>query len=459
MTRRKFIRSSRGLAGALCLAGLLVSQPAMSIDLLESYRLALAKSPGWLAARAQADAERTEKPMALAQMLPSLSWSMSRFNNDLESSNLNFLGKKVISESEYVSENKTWTLRQPLFRPQLYFGYRQAEATVAAAEARLDLSEQDIVVKVSGAYFETLMAQDQLNFITAQLAANQGQMKAARRSFEKGLGTRTDIDEAQARVDLSTAQKMEAEQALLEKRHQLEALINTPVDTLATVRPEVLPLQVLEPLELATWIENATSANPELKLLSANIEAAQREVSKQRASHLPTVDLVAQRVDAQSDNPTSANSGYINSQWGMQINVPLFSGGYYLATTDRALASLEKVRQQFENARQDVAVRVRREFQAVAQGVLKIKAYEQAEQSASRLIYSTRKGIQAGTRTQIDLLNAEQQLMNARRDLAQARYVFIMARMRLQALIGGIDENFLMQINSYLGSGDSSAKG
>lgn len=441
----------RRLILALGLGGLLAG-PAWSIDLLESWRLALAKNPTWLAARAQADADRQELPLARAQMLPNLSWSMSRFKNDLESRNKNILGQTVTSESDYFSHNKTLSLRQPLFRPQLYYGYRQAEAVVEAAEARLDQSAQDLAVKIGGAYFETLLAQDQLDHVRAQVAATDGLLKSAQRSFEKGAGTRTDIDEAQSRLDLSLAQQLVAEQALLAARHQFEALIDSPVESLARLDPARLSLQAVEPARLAAWIEKAEAANPELRSLTASVAAAERELSKQRAGHLPTLDLVAQKTDAQSDNPTSASSGYDNTMVGVQINIPLFAGGHTSASTDRARASLERYRHEHEARRLDISVRVRREFQAVAEGLLKIRAYEQAEQSAGRLIFSTRKGIQAGTRTQIDLLNAEQQLMSARRDLAQARYEFIMARLRLHALAGSVDEELLMSINGYLGA-------
>lgn len=452
MIMRRPADTPRRLLLALGLAGLLAAGPAWSIDLLESWRQALAKNPAWLAARAQAEAERQELPLARSQLLPNLSWSMSRFKNDLESRNKNILGQTVTSESEYFSHNKTLTLRQPLFRPQLYYGYRQAEYVVEAAEARLDQSAQELAVKVGGAYFETLLAQDQLDLVRAQVAATEGLRKSAQAGFEKGTGTRTDIDEAQSRLDLSLAEQVVAEQALLVARHQLEALIDGPVESLARLDPARLPLQTAEAVRLEDWIAKAEAVNPELRSLAASIAAAERDLSKQRAGHLPTVDLVAQKTDAQSDNPTSASSGYDNTMVGVQVSIPLFAGGHTSASTDRARAALNRFRHEYESRRLDVGVRVRREFQAVAEGQFKVRAYEQAERSARQLIVSTEKGILAGTRTQIDLLNAEQQLMLARRDLARARYDFIMARLRLHALAGSVDEDLLLSINGALGT-------
>lgn len=429
--------------------GLVFSPIAQALDLLESYRLARQNSPTWLAAQAQAEMDRQELPMARAQLLPSLSWSMTRFKNDLTSQNKTASGQTIESESEYFSHNKSFTLKQPLFRAPLYFGYRQAQAMVSSADARLEKSEQELAISISSAYFEALLAREQIRLIEAQVAASEGVLKSSLLALERGLGTRTDIDEAQARLDLHRAQRLEAEQALLASRHQLEALINHPVDELAVLDHKQLPLNAPIPNDLKEWISRAERANPELRSLSASIDAAQQELHKQRANHLPSVDLVAQKVDAQSDNPISANSGYQNKQIGLQINVPLFSGGYQSAASDRARASLNKFRHQYEATRLDISVKVRKEFQAVAEGLLKIRAYEQAEESSRRLVYSTQKGIQAGVRTQIDLLNAEQQLMLAKRDLAQARLLFIMARLRLLALSGSIEEATLVEINSY----------
>jgi len=441
----------RSLALFLGLSVLTLGQPAQAIDLLESYRLARERSPTWLAAKAQAEMDRQELPLARAQLLPNVAWSMSRFKNDLTSFNKNFASKTVKTESDYFSHNKSFVLRQPLFRPQLYFGYRQAAALLNSGEARLDLSEQELALRVGGAYFETLLADEQSKLIQTQVIASETSLKATQRAFKQGVGTRTDIDEAQARLDLQLAQQLEAEQALLSARHQLEALINHPIGELAQLIPERLKLNGLVPAELSEWISRAESTNPELRSLFASIEAAQEELRKQKSGHLPTVDFVAQKVDAQSDNPTSSNSGYKNTQLGIQVNIPIFSGGYQSAATSRARAALEKTRQQYEALRLETSVRVRKEFQSVAEGALKIRAYEQAERSANRLVFSTQKGIKAGTRSLIDLLNAEQQLMLAKRDLAQARFLYILSRLRLLALTGSIDESVLQEINAYLG--------
>lgn len=444
-------RSMKKMAAlGLAISALLASPSAQAIDLLESYRLAFDKDPTWLMAKAQAAADKTALPLAVAQMLPNISANGSSFKNDLTQAY--HTSSQYVHPRGYYSSNSSVSLRQPLFRPALIFNYQQANATVEAAEATLAQGEQDMAVRVSSAYFEALMAQDQLNFVSAQVNAYKGQLAQAQKAFEAGLGARTDIDEAQARYDLSVAQQLEAEQNTRTTKHQLEALISEPVTTLSPLLPEALALEQPEPNILETWLGMAESTNATIQSLKANVEAAGKEVSKSRSGHLPTVDFVLQRSTGDSDNPYSGNTnmGYTNNQVGVQVSLPIFSGGYTSALTDQAIAEREKQRMRLDAARRDIEVKVRKEFQSVSEGVLKVKAYEQAERSAQQLIVSSKKGIQAGIRSSIDLLNAEQQLMNARRDLAQARYGYILAKIRLLSLVNGITEETLVRVNNHL---------
>jgi len=173
-------------------------------------------------------------------------------------------------------------------------------------------------------------------------------------------------------------------------------------------------------------------------------------VEKARAGHMPTVDLVAQRSRNNSANDTTIHQLYLTSQVGLQVNIPLFAGGYVNASVRQALANLDKYQQQYEAKRREIGVQIRKEFQNVAEGVFKVKALEQAERSSDQAVFSNQKGYQAGTRTQIDILNAQQQRMNVRRDLAQARYLYLMARVRLQGLVGSLNEEEIALLNSWL---------
>ena len=191
--------------------------------------------------------------------------------------------------------------------------------------------------------------------------------------------------------------------------------------------------------------------NADLRALRANIQAAEQEVAKASAGHHPTVDLIAQRSRTQSASENTINQGYLTNTVGLQVNIPIFTGGYNSSMVRQAEAILERTRQQYEARRREIELEVRKEFQNVAQGVLKVKAQEQAERSADQAVFSNQKGFQAGTRTLVDILNAEQQRMNVRRDLANARHQYILARIKLQGLAGSLNEDEITTVNQWRG--------
>lgn len=437
------------IAGAIALTFGGVSA-AQALDLVQSYRLALANDATFQAALAANQAGHEAVPQALAQLLPNLSASGSRSKNTTNSDTPGYLGQRYLSTSDYTSASSTLALRQPLYRKYNFALYDQAKSQEKNADAVLDKDRQDLLVRLSGAYFEALMAQEQLALVLAQKDAYGAQLQSAKRSFTAGAGTRTDIDDAQARYDMSVAQELEARQNVGYTRRQLQVIVNQPVEQLALLdakRMELLPPVPANPDE---WIARGEENNAELRALQANIEWAQQELEKAKAGHYPTVDLFVQRSKSESDTNYTINSQYLTTAVGVQFNIPIWSGGYVNSQMRQAVANLEKVRQQYEARRREVGQQVRKEFQNVAEGVLKVKALEQAERSADQAVFSNQKGFQAGTRTQIDILNAQQQRMNVRRDLAQARYQYLQARVRLQGLMNSLNEDEMTLINSWL---------
>jgi len=428
----------------------LTSAPAQALDLLKSYRLALEQDASYQASRAETEATRELVPQARAQLLPNLSASLSRGKNQTNSETPGFLGARNFSSYEYLSSSYALTLRQPLYRKYNFALYQQAQSQVESAEAILDKSLQDMLVRLCGVYFEALMAQDHLGLVLSIKEAYAGQLQGAKRIFEAGQGTRTDIDDAQARYDMALAQELEASQNVGHTRRQLQLMVNQPVDNLARLNPERLQLVPPLPANPEEWIARGVEVNAELRAMRANIETATQELAKARSGHMPTVDLVAQRSRSLSENQVTINQFYLTSQVSLQVNIPIYSGGHTSSQIRQASANLEKYQQQYEARRREVDLQIRKEFQNVAEGVLKVKAQEQAERSSDQALFSNQKGYQAGTRTQIDILNAQQQRMNVRRDLAQARYQYVLARVRLQALVGSLNEEEIANINSWL---------
>lgn len=423
--------------------------PAWSLDLLEAYQAALAQDATVRAARATADSARERLPQARAQLRPNIVFSAGRNHN-----NLDYWQKTPVPfEDRYYSFNQTLQLRQPLFRKPLWDGVAQATFIVQDADATLERELQNLGVRVVGAYLEALLAQDQLELVLRQQAFISTQLDAARKALAAGSGTRTDIDEAQAKLDMNRADELESRQNLDFTRHQIEVLVGRPVVELARLDPSRLTLNAPEPAGLDAWTGLAESSSPEIQALKARREAARLEVDKATGGHYPTLDAVVQLTRSASENVTMTSSRYINRAIGVQLNLPLYAGGYVDSTVRQAAAELTKAEELLEAARLDLGVRLHREFRGVTEGVLKVRAYEQAVASAEQLVQSSRRSFQAGSRTTLDVLNAEQQRQTALRDLAQARYLYMISRVRLQALAGGDKQAPLAELNGWLGGG------
>lgn len=442
---------SRTLAVTAAALAVLTAFPASALDLAQAYRLALEQDATIRASRAAAEAGRERLPQARSQFFPNISANASRGRNSLDTTAPDFLGRETTTHDRYSSSTEAITLRQPLYRKGIMAQYQQAKALVADSEAVLERDQQSLVIRVTQAYFETLLAEEQLVLVGLQKSAYTTQVDAARKGFAAGSGTRTDIDEAQARLDLTIAQELEARQNVDLARRQLEVLINQPVtEKVAPVNVSKLELSAPSPASVEAWTAQAEAASPELQSARAQIEAARAEVEKARAGHYPTLDAQAQISRSNSENITRLNTQYNQKQISIQLNVPLFQGGYVNSQVREALALLERAENRLEEIRRDLGVRVHREFRGVTEGVLRVRALEQAVKSTTQLAMSSRRSFEAGARTRLDILNAEQQLGTAQRDLAQARFAYLTARARLKALSGGLRAENIDEINAWL---------
>ncbi len=433
----------RALAAA---AAALLAGSAWSMDLLQAYQAALQEDATVRAARAAADAARERLPQARAQLMPNIAFNAGRNHNNLDRTPTSSGGP----DAPYYSFNQTLQLRQPLFRKPLWDGLAQAGHLVQDADATLERELQNLGVRVTGAYLEALLAQDQLELVLKQQAFTLIQLDAARKALAAGSGIRTDIDEAQARLDLNRAQELEARQHLDYTRRQLEVLTRHSVGELARLDAGKLTLRQPEPQDLDAWLAQAEAASPELQSLKARLEAARSEVAKAEGGHYPTLDAVVQATRSASENVTTPSSRYLNRAVGLQLNVPLYAGGYTSSVVRQALAEQTRAEEMLEATRRDLGLRLQREYRGVTEGIAKVGALEQAVRSAEQLVKSTRRSFEAGSRTLVDTLNAEQQLQGARRDLAQARYLYLISRVRLQALAGGDKEAAIAELNGWL---------
>ena len=412
---------------------------AWALDFKTAYEAALQHDATILAERAAAQAAQERLPQALSQRRPSLSLSAGQNRNHLESQTANMLGQRSVSERYYDSNNAALQLRQPLYRPAIMAQIKQARAQVQDADAVLDVNENDLLERVAQAYFDALLGQVQLDLASAQKTAFAAQLQSAQKGFAAGVGMRTDVDEAQARMDLAHAQVLQAQQALDLARRRLALLLGVPVAQLvqlADLDTQRFAPSAPVPTSAEQWIALAEESSPQLQALRARLRAAQAEVDKAQAGHKPTLDVVATVSRSDSDSVTSINTVYKQKYVGVQLNVPLYSGGYVSSTVRQALAEVQRMQQTLEAAQRDLSNQVYEQFSAMTEGVLRIAALEQAVRSAQQALLSSQKSLQAGARTTVDVLNAEQQLTVAQRDLAQARYGYVLAHLKLQMLAG-----------------------
>jgi outer membrane protein TolC len=274
-------------------------------------------------------------------------------------------------------------------------------------------------------------------------------MKAAQRNFELGQGTRTDVDEARVRLDQANVQALQLRQQARYSQQQLALTLNQPINTLVPVDPSLL-LAKVPSKNLQSYIDLAHQNNPEAESGRAKLEIAKLEVAKAQSAHFPTLDLITQRSYSKSENVLTPMASYNTAQTGVQLNVPLFSGGYVNSTIRQSTYALERETQVLEQTLRNLSLQVRKEYQNISEGMARIQAMEQSERSSAQLVLSTQKGVMAGTRTVTDVLNAFQRLAESRRDLAQARYQYLLAHQKLLLLSGESTTDVVLQINKML---------
>lgn len=420
------------------------------LTLLQAWQVARVNDPGLRAARAALASSRERVPQARAQLLPQVQLGVTRLANDLSRDGQNSAQQALQIFDRYPSANDTLSLRQPLVRMQQVVGVQQAKSIEAEAQAIYAGEEQSFSVRVVGSYLEILLAQDNLALLEAQRVFLQSALSAARRGLAGGVGTRTDVDAAQARLDLNRAQLLQARQQLEFARRQLQAWVSRPFGNVVGVDGQRLKRMNAAEFSLEEWLRRAEGNAPDMRRLRAQRESMGHELNKARAGHLPTLDFIAQVQRSRSENTLSPQSRYQNTSVGVQLNVPLYSGGSVNSVTRQVSAEVERLNEALEALKADIGVRVHREYRTVTEGVARIEALEMAVRSAEVALDSARKSAAAGVRTQVDILNAEQALSQSLRDLNESRYVMLAALVRLQSLAGESDESLIARLNGLL---------
>lgn len=423
--------------------------PATAQNLVTLYESARAYDATYLSAKAQYDANLFRAAQAKANVLPSANLTAGVTRVDQEVRLANGQG----GNGQYTGRSASVGVSQPLYRPANVALNRQGLKGVDAAEAQLQVAEQDLLVRVSQAYFDVLAAQDSLLFVRAQKTATNEQLAFAKRNFEVGTSTITDSREAQARFDLVMAQEIAAENDLRVRKIALDTLTGTPN---ANPKPLALPatLPALLPDSPDTWVQQAEAAHPNIRLAQTALDVAQLETQRAEAGHKPTLDLVAnynQSNNPNSSSGTSALGTRVNTGTvGVNFNLPLFAG---FATQNRIRETLsleEKAQSDLQAARRSVELATRTAFFGVQSGTGQVKALEAAEVSTQSALDANKLGYQVGVRINIDVLNSQSQLFQTKRDLARARYDVLVNGLRLRQASGTLQPADLQTVNGLL---------
>ena len=430
--------------------GASLAVPAQAQSLSQLLEQARGYDAAWQSARAQVDASTSRADQARAGLLPSaaLSGGVSRALTQIN----------IPSAPSSIKQNQTTqtlgiNAAQPLYRPANRITLQQGLRGVDVAQAQLDAATQDLLVRVSQAYFDVLAAQDTLTFVRAQQAATSEQLAAAKRNFEVGTTTITDSREAQARYDLITAQEIAAQNDLRVKQLALDQITGT---TGARPLPLALPvlLPSVQPNTGADWVLRAQDSQPLVRQAAIAVDVAELETRKAETGHLPTVDLQAGYNLQRAPNGTQAMPGVNmranSASVGVALNLPLFAGFAVQNRVKETLALQEKARADLENLRRSVAQNTRAAFYGVQSGLGQVQALEAAEASSQSALEANQLGYQVGVRINIDVLNAQSQLFQTKRDLAQARYNVLLGTLKLRQAAGTLLEADVQAIDALL---------
>jgi len=428
--RRRRLVAALG-AGALLAA---TSMAAPAANLLDVFRAALENDPDYLAIGAENRAVQELRPQALAGLQPSVrvlldaKWN-ERWRFD-----------------DYKSYNVILDVEQPILRLDRHIAVDQADSRIAGANALFAAARQDLMVRVGERYFRVLEAQDELRFARATMEAFEQQLAQSRQRFEVGLIAITDVEEAKAGFDLSRAQLIAAENALDIAREALRETTGEYQEDLAPLGD--MELVTPEPTDIDRWTEIALERN--LRLLAArhDTETARREIERAQAGHAPVLDAIG---TVGLNDSTSRGGETRHANVGLRLNLPLFDGGSVLSRTRESRHRYQRTLDVLERERRRAQRETRDAYLGVDSGISRVNALEQAVRSSETAAEAIEAGFQVGTRTSVDVLDAQRDLFRARRDLSGARYGYILNVLRLKRAAGILSEDDLWKISIWLG--------
>ncbi|QNM97141.1 TolC family outer membrane protein [Chitinimonas koreensis] len=444
-----FPSARRALSLAIALA---VGSSAFAADLLSVYQEAKKYDATYAAAEAALRAGQEKSAQGRSLWLPKvqLQSGYSHATQDTDYGRNNVLLQD--SDRSGNSYNYTVSASQPIYRADASVGKVQLDEQARLAEVSFASAQQNLILRVAQAYFDVLYAQDNLEFVRSQKDAVSQQLAQAKKSFEVGVATITDTHEAQAKYDAIVASEIAAENDLLVKQNAFLQLTGVPAEGLSML-PAKMAATPPSPNDVNAWLRDAEQKSLAIDAQRGQLAIAEAEIDKYRLLRQPTLDLVAQYGTDYKKNGLTAAGGTdktTSSAIGVQLNIPIYTGGATSSRLREAIALRDKAQHELEATRRDTAQTTKQAFLGVQAGAAQIRALEQALVSSQSSLDSTKLGREVGVRTTLDLLNAQQQYYSTKRDLALARYNYLLNQLKLSAAVGELGQPNLEAVNAQL---------
>ena len=439
------------LPSLLATAGLVlvISAPAAASSLLEVYERAATEDAELRTAEAEYRGVLENRPITRSALLPQISGQAEAgaFYRDDRDSQTGSLDGRQTSFGVNLS--------QSIYDRRNYIDLVQVDLEIARAEAELDSARQDLILRVSQAYFDVLIAQETLAFREAEVEAIERQLEQTERRFEVGLVARTDVTEAQAQRDIAEAERISAENQLDLTREQLAVITNTYWDQLDMLRDDA-ELTPPDPADPQAWVDIALANNLELAAQRLSTESAREQIQRQRAEGLPRINLNASVNENRYHGLDAGTTGGAmffegtEAQVGIQLEIPFYTGGRVSALTRQARENFQAAQEGQSLVERRTTQDTRSAYLSVISNNSRVRALEQALASTQSAFEAAEAGFEVGTRTQVDVLLALREVFRAERDYAEARYGFLSESLRLQRAAGRLSVTDLEAINRLL---------
>ncbi|MBV6320443.1 TolC family outer membrane protein [Duganella violaceipulchra] len=432
------------LAALLGAGAMLHGASASALGLMEAYNAALKNDTVFRAAYYTNEGGKENKTLGLSGLLPNISASFSDSKNRTDILQTGSAPRYPI----YYSRSANIQVRQTLFNLDAWARYKEGLLQTDYSGAVYLSEQQQVMLRVVGAYIEALFKQDQLALARIERDTYIERMKVNDLMFTKGEGTRTDMLETRARLDVAEAALLEAQDNLAATRANLAAIIGGDVGELEKMTPDFRGSPD-DTLSFDAWKRVALERNPDLKAKQLAVDINQQEVNKARAGHAPRLDLVGNYGKSTSDSTNTIDQTITSRSVGIQLNIPLYSGGSVNASTRQAVANREKAKAELQTETDKAIVELRKDYDSVISSVVKIDALMKAVDSGRLLVKATEQSIKGGVRINLDLLDAQRQLSATERDLAQARYTYVLAQLKLRAAAGTLSADDVRTMAVY----------